>query len=85
MGAGIWLQVAIWAIFSPIVGGLIGAKRGRPEFGVFLGFLLGPIGWLIVWLSTPVGPKCPHCGGQIEAGYTVCRHCGRDLPQRQTP
>ena len=56
----------LWRIVGPAVGGLIGVKRGRPELGVFLGFLLGPVGWLLVSLSNQVGPqRCPHCGGTL--------------------
>lgn len=32
------------------VGGRIGERRGRWLAGVFLGAILGPLGWAIVWL-----------------------------------
>ncbi|MDE6498384.1 MAG: zinc ribbon domain-containing protein [Muribaculaceae bacterium] len=25
------------------------------------------------------GAYCPHCGGEIKAGYAICPHCGRSL------
>ncbi len=39
---------AVW-LFLAIVGGLIGNARGRGAFGFFLGLLLGPIGWLLLF------------------------------------
>jgi hypothetical protein len=42
--------VLIWAVFS-VVGALIGSPKKRVGAGAFWGFLLGPIGWLIVLLG----------------------------------
>jgi len=73
-----WLPLALWLILGPAVGGLIGARRNRPVAGVFLG-LLAPIGWLVIAVLPSAGPKCRYCGGMIEEGYSVCRHCGREV------
>jgi predicted amidophosphoribosyltransferase len=75
------MTVAIlWCVLGGLVGLAIGQKKGRTGEAFLLGFLLGPIGWLLVGLGPSMGPKCPHCGGSVEAGFTACRHCGRDLP-----
>jgi len=42
--------VLIWAVFS-VVGALIGATKKRVGAGAFWGFLLGPIGWVIILLG----------------------------------
>ena len=40
-------------------GFLIGAKKGRPLAGLLWGMVLGPIGWLVVWLGPTVEVKAP--------------------------
>ncbi len=45
------MEIYIWiaaAIVGSIIGYLLGAIRGNGHVGLLLGFLLGPLGWLIV-------------------------------------
>jgi hypothetical protein len=68
-------------LIGGIVGFLVGRARGRELDGLALGVLLGPIGWLITFLSKDHRPKCRECGGVIVEGAKKCLHCGSDLLQ----
>ena len=68
------------AVVGAVIGGLIGMIRGRADEGAILGFLLGPIGWLIVLVGKDARPKCPLCRGTLETlAVQRCRHCGGEL------
>lgn len=69
-------------LLSAIIGGALGAQRRRRSMGMCLGFLFGPLGWILVLLMQPEGEKCHACKGVLEPGATACRHCGRDVIQR---
>lgn len=71
-----------WVILGALVGAAIGQKKNRVGAGFFFGLILGPIGWLIIAVGPDLAPKgqaCPHCGGAMVAGKTVCQHCGREV------
>jgi len=70
--------IFFWGLFT-IIGALIGSIKSRVGMGLFLGFLLGPFGWLIMALMKSHKAKCPYCGGIIEEGYGKCKHCGSEL------
>ena len=68
-----------WAAISTLIGALIGKRRGRPISGVVWGFLLGPLGWIIVALLKDLRPKCPLCGAAFVPGSLRCCHCGGEI------
>ena len=78
----------LW-IIAPLVGALVGAiigkNKNRQGAGAVLGFLLGPIGWLVVALGPDMNPKCPMCGGVIVKGAIKCKNCGGDLASSTKP
>ena len=71
--------ILFWLIIGPVIGFAIGRARGRPEFGVALGLLVGPIGWLLLVLAPDARRKCPMCLGPVPEAARKCRHCGSDL------
>lgn len=69
------------SIISGLIGMAIGSVKGSPGTGFFLGFLLGPIGWLIIALVPDNRPKCPYCKGAIIPGAIKCKNCGSTIPR----
>jgi hypothetical protein len=76
------IAIICWAFICAAIGGKIGTIKGRPEAGFLWGFLLGPLGWLIVFGGPDLGTKCPFCHGSIDDGVSKCRHCGSDLTDK---
>ena len=71
--------VIYWVIIGTLIGALIGQRKQRAVAGAFFGFLLGPLGWLMIALGPSMKPKCPHCRGEIVQGASKCKNCGSDL------
>ena len=70
--------VIIWIICA-IIGAIIGGRKGSGCAGTALGFLLGPIGVIIVLIMRGNRKTCPHCKELIHSQATTCKHCGKDL------
>lgn len=68
---------------SALVGLAIGNGKGRPTAGLIWGFVLGPIGWLIVAVSPAAmahkAKPCPYCLGAVPLNQSVCAHCSHPL------
>jgi hypothetical protein len=79
------LIVICFLLAFPVIGYVVGARRGRSTLGLLLGFLLGPIGWLVLLIIPPANlPKCPDCKGDVISGATKCKNCGSTLPSPAT-
>lgn len=75
----IGLVVAIIvAIICGIIGAAAGSRRGAGGIGFLVGFFLGPIG-LIVMFMIGLGKKCPFCRKKIHNEAIVCPHCQRNV------
>jgi hypothetical protein len=62
MGLVPWVALFWWSVLFVVVGALLGWWRGRTVEGIVLALVLGPIGWIVVWLRPrpkPVPPPLP--------------------------
>jgi hypothetical protein len=74
-----YLYFGIWLVF--VFGGyFIGQTKGNGPAGAFLSAFFGPIGWLLVLISSPEAKACPFCVTRIPFAAIVCPQCGRDIP-----
>jgi len=69
----------VWFI-SFLVSTVIGARKGNPIGGAFLGLFLGFVGLIIVVLS---GDKnrlaCEFCSEKIMKTAKICPHCHKEV------
>lgn len=74
------MEILAWVIIGSLIGGFIGSAKNQASTGVWLGLLLGPLGWIIVAVLPAVSAaQCPHCHGGVDGVAAVCCHCGRDI------
>ena len=58
------------------IGAVIGLTKGRPVDGAVLGFLIGPLGWIVMFLLLEdYRPKCPACLSTVPVGARRCPVC----------
>ena len=79
-------QAILWWIVFAIIGGAIGAMKGRVGPGILLGVLLGPLGILFSLgltsqkdLDKKSTRKCPYCAERIQKKAKVCKHCHKSV------
>lgn len=67
-------------VFFCVVSGCIGTAIGhlRNSGGFWLGFFLGPIGWLLAFLNDG-RPQCPACASRFNPGARICPTCRTSL------
>jgi hypothetical protein len=73
------------AVLMPI-GGVIGhLARNRAGDGAALGFLLGPVGWMLIFALADCRRRCDHCRSVVDASAAVCPRCKRPLSPWKKP
>jgi endogenous inhibitor of DNA gyrase (YacG/DUF329 family) len=73
------LFALVW-VASAVVTAALARRRGGPVGQwVFLGFLLGPIGLLLV--LRVMAHCCPHCRAPVLRGVRRCPRCGEEVPR----
>ena len=72
---GLNLGVLLWLLVFGLIGKFLGGLRGNGKKGYWLGFFLGPLGWLIAVILPSPKKHCPTCGGVMKSEY--CCHCGK--------
>jgi predicted RNA-binding Zn-ribbon protein involved in translation (DUF1610 family) len=84
LAANTWLGwLVAWALTGAVVGAAIGWRRDRLLFGIGVGALLGPIGWILVARSRAAQLECPGCSRLISRTALVCPRCGANVRQAQ--
>ncbi len=68
-----------WAGLGGLIGALIGYGREQTISGFIVGFLLGPIGWIITFFSLGHRRICPACSKKIPLNYANCPLCHSPL------
>lgn len=72
-----------------IAAAVVAGNKGRNAAGWFiLGFFFGPIALIVALVLSKAGPanderKCPFCAEFIKSEAKVCKHCGRDIKQKE--
>jgi hypothetical protein len=79
-----------WVLFWPLLGALIGVSAAQKKgfsttTGVISGLLLGPLAFLMFFVSGVFSAseqqrKCPYCAEWIRPEASVCKHCHKDVP-----
>ena len=67
------------ALVCGIIGCAVGALKNAATGGFWLGFLLGPIGILIVAIAIDNREKCHRCHGRLDGKPNVCPHCRTEI------
>jgi hypothetical protein len=85
-------SILLWWLFCGLIGGAIGATKGRAGAGILWGALLGPIGIIISLcltnqktLDKKTQKKCPNCAERIQKAAKICRYCRTSVIQLECP
>ena len=63
-----------WSLMG-LVGYAIGHTKGRALFGLCLGILLGPIGWLLLLCFSTEHAECAQCCKPVDQRARICPYC----------
>ncbi|NLS12028.1 hypothetical protein HGP28_03865 [Vibrio sp. SM6] len=62
--------------FFLMLSAYVGYRKNNTVAGVLLGYVLGPIGLLLMFLSADRRcAHCPHCGIKVDFKAYFCPHC----------
>lgn len=68
-----------FTLFWAIMGGLIGAKKGRPVIGFLASLFCGPLGVIAVLIDKGNRLECPSCRELTHRDASICPHCQREI------
>jgi len=75
------LYLILWVLCGAIAAYMYQQKGQSQGVGFLVGFLLGPIGILLVLLSPSTLITCPYCAEKIQPEAKICKHCGQNIPE----
>ncbi len=73
------VALMIWFAFGAVGAAIGQGMSGRPVAGLVWGALLGPIGWVIVFLAGDKRRKCRYCKSPLAKGAVKCPRCQTDF------
>lgn len=72
--------ISLW-LFGALIGVAASQKKGFSlASGIIGGLLLGPLAFLMYFVSEKSTKKCPYCAEFIKADATICKFCHKDVP-----
>ncbi len=74
--------IFIWVMCAIIAAG-IGSNKGMAGSGFLLGLIFGPIGIIIVLVSSGDKRVCPYCKEMVHKDAVRCPKCQKDLGQEK--
>jgi hypothetical protein len=76
-----WRLIAVTGLMLlfGLFGAFLGSFRNRKLLGALLGALLGPVGWLLLFLIQPAYVPCPECNARAHPRWARCPACQCDL------
>jgi hypothetical protein len=64
-----------WSL-GALIGLWLGSRRGQPIGGCLVSLLLGPLGWVLILMSSDSRRRpCPACKELIVKDAVICPHC----------
>ena len=73
------IAIFIWLI-SFLISIVIGSRKGQLIGGAILGLIFGPLGAVIVLLSSDKNKiQCPFCAEKIQKTAKICPYCKSKL------
>lgn len=69
--------ILVWFVCAVICYFLASEKNRNTTAWVVMGFLFGVFAVIALMLLPKISSdKCPHCKETVQAGATICKHCG---------
>lgn len=79
------MEYAVLWFLCGLIAAAVGSSKNLGAPGFLLGLLLGPIGIMIVVLSSGNRIPCPFCREKMNRRAIVCPHCQCDVVARAVP
>lgn len=75
----IGIGLIVHALLCGIISAMIGSRKGVREIAFVIGFLFGPLGILMAFVSVGDRTTCSFCRELVHPRAVACPHCTRDI------